>query len=150
MDLLPLSLKDASRPLPLDTTKRLPPSATCVHGVSLASNSDRETKRRTWGISPLSCCGRFASRLKPQPSSPLHQRAVRLQLAPIGPATQCVSGACSTPSGLAGVIATDSPHPQAEVWFGLLNTNPEENLSTRKSISVTRRNSTAFGSMKRR
>ena len=34
-------------------------------------------------------------------------------------------------SSFAGVIATDSPHPQAEVWFGLLKTNPEENLSTR-------------------
>ena len=34
-------------------------------------------------------------------------------------------------SGIAGVIATDSPHPQAEVWLGLLNTNPDENLSMR-------------------
>ena len=37
----------------------------------------------------------------------------------------------ATPPSFAGVIATDSPHPQAEVWFGLLKTNPEENLSIR-------------------
>ena len=35
------------------------------------------------------------------------------------------------PTSVAGVIATDSPQPQAEVWFGLLKTNPEENLSIR-------------------
>lgn len=50
----------------------------------------------------------------------------------------------------AGSIWTDSPHPQAPVWFGLLNTNCEENLSVLKSISVPSRNSTAFGSMKTR
>jgi hypothetical protein len=47
-------------------------------------------------------------------------------------ANQRVSDAVATScSGFAGVIATDSPHPQAEVWFGLLKTNPDENLSTR-------------------
>jgi hypothetical protein len=34
-------------------------------------------------------------------------------------------------SSFAGVMATDSPQPQAEVWFGLLKTKPEESLSTR-------------------
>ena len=28
-----------------------------------------------------------------------------------------------------GVIATDSPQPQDEVWLGLLNTNWDETLS---------------------
>jgi hypothetical protein len=30
----------------------------------------------------------------------------------------------------AGVSATDSPQPQADVWFGLLNTNCAASLST--------------------
>src|SRR5262245_39651045 len=48
------------------------------------------------------------------------------------PVNQPVSDTRATScSGFAGVIATDSPHPQAEVWFGLLKTNPDENLSTR-------------------
>ena len=37
------------------------------------------------------------------------------------------SAACMA-SGAAGVIATDSPQPQAEVWFGLLKTNWDDSL----------------------
>src|SRR5215475_8610125 len=53
----------------------------------------------------------------------------------------------SADASAAGVSATDSPQPQAEVWFGLLNTKPDDNLSTLKSISVPSRNSTALGSI---
>jgi len=45
------------------------------------------------------------------------------------------------------VIATDSPQPQAEVWFGLLKTNCDDIFVVWKSISVPSRNSTALGSM---
>src|SRR5262249_43222234 len=57
-------------------------------------------------------------------------------------------GVCREPQAgsLAGVIATDSPQPQALVWFGLLKTNVADSLSTLKSISVPSRKSTAFGS----
>ncbi len=51
-------------------------------------------------------------------------------------------------SGLTGVMATLSPQPQAEVWFGFWNTKPDDSLSTLKSISVPSRNSTALGSMR--
>src|SRR5262245_44188871 len=54
----------------------------------------------------------------------------------------------SEPSAFAGVNSTDSPQPQAEVWFGLLNTNCEDSLSTFQSISVPSRNSTALGSIR--
>src|SRR5690349_22892212 len=56
---------------------------------------------------------------------------------------QCVSAV----SPEAGVSATDSPQPQAEVWFGLLNTKPADSLSILKSISVPSRNITALGSI---
>src|SRR5947209_3604914 len=60
------------------------------------------------------------------------------------PKAQCAS----TPAeSAAGVSCTDSPQPQAEVWFGLLNTKVDESLSTLKSISVPSRNSTALGSI---
>ena len=54
----------------------------------------------------------------------------------------------SEPSTFAGVSSTDSPQPQAEVWFGLLNTNCEDSLSIFQSISVPSRNSTALGSIR--
>src|SRR6187551_518444 len=57
---------------------------------------------------------------------------------------QCASAAAGS---AAGVSCTDSPQPQAEVWFGLLNTKVDESLSTLKSISVPSRNMTAFGSI---
>src|SRR4029079_6403630 len=54
----------------------------------------------------------------------------------------------SAPAGsAAGVNCTDSPQPQAEVWFGLLNTKVDDSLSTLKSISVPSRNRTALGSI---
>lgn len=37
-------------------------------------------------------------------------------------------------SGLAGVMATDSPQPQADVWLGLLNTNWDDIFVVWKSI----------------
>src|SRR5436305_734135 len=58
--------------------------------------------------------------------------------------TQCASALAGS---VAGVNCTDSPQPQAEVWFGLLNTKVEDSLSTLKSISVPSRNITALGSI---
>src|SRR3984957_10099557 len=48
----------------------------------------------------------------------------------------------------AGVIETDSPQPQADVWFGLLNTNRAPSFSFTKSSSVPIKNRIALGSMK--
>src|ERR1700704_7160038 len=62
---------------------------------------------------------------------------------PAVPEHQCAS--VGLVSCEAGVSATDSPQPQAEVWFGLLKTKPADSLSILKSISVPRRNSTALG-----
>ncbi len=47
---------------------------------------------------------------------------------PRGAARSCQAVSAS---GLAGSIATDSPQPQADVWFGFSNTNCEANLSVR-------------------
>src|SRR5205085_12110358 len=49
-------------------------------------------------------------------------------------------------SASAGLIATDSPQPQADVWLGLRNTKPDLSGVASKSISVPRRNSTALAS----
>ena len=51
-------------------------------------------------------------------------------------------------SGSAGVIATLSPQPQAEVSLGLRKVKVEDSRSTLKSISEPSRNSTAFGSIR--
>ena len=48
------------------------------------------------------------------------------------------------------MMTTDSPQPQASVWFGLLKTKRAPSFSRLKSISVPIRNMTALGSMKMR
>src|SRR5262249_39515450 len=48
----------------------------------------------------------------------------------------------------AGVMATDSPQPQALDWFGLLKTKAALSLSTLKSSSVPNRNRIAVGSIR--
>src|SRR5271155_4878159 len=59
------------------------------------------------------------------------------------------AGALSA-SGLAGVMATLSPQPQADVSLGLEKAKVAERRSTLKSICEPSRNSTAFGSMSSR
>src|SRR5271156_7000848 len=56
------------------------------------------------------------------------------------------AGALSA-SGLAGVIATLSPQPQAEVSLGLEKAKLADRRSTLKSICEPSRNNTAFGSI---
>ena len=60
----------------------------------------------------------------------------------------CIRAGCRALRRRPGVIATDSPQPQAEVWFGLLKTNCDESLVVWKSISVPSRNRTALGSIR--
>src|SRR5690242_20218800 len=74
--------------------------------------------------------------------------AKRFQTAGLN-ARQAQAGALRA-SGLAGVMATLSPQPQAEVSFGLEKAKLADNRSTLKSICAPSRNSTAFGSIKRR
>ena len=61
---------------------------------------------------------------------------------------QCCAVSTISTGTVAGVMATLSPQPQADVSFGLLKTNVDENLSVFTSIWEPSRNNTALGSIR--